>query len=373
MPAYLKLLSSSIAHLLPDPQKFITHLLHATDTMIQNEEPNQTLKTTFDTDFYRHFLPYKNELESVLVDFYQNKYPILKPYTKPIEEAVDLVKYAFDEGMQVVVATNPLFPRQAQLERLEWANLPADKYPFSFVTSYESFHFAKPNPAYYAEIMAYLGWPDEPVYMIGNSLAEDILPAIELGISGFLVLGANPSAMSLPETVEFGTLPQAKKWLNQTSPNIKFNSQKSIISGLIATSAVIDTLFLQIDYFPKSILPSIKRIMNQFLVWEREENLTFLNHYQDSSELIGELYASNDSGLNTKEAIGYAWKEFTNLRGKFVSFLRKQNDSFLFQELTFSFNDCRTAKEVYSLVLGRDQSQLRLLLSTVPNYLPKLQ
>lgn len=372
MPVYLKLLSSSIAHLL-DPQEFLKHLLQATDKMIQNEEPNQTLKTAFDTDFYSHFLPYKTELESVLVDFYKNKYPLLKSYTSPIAEAIDLVNYAFDSGMQVVIATNPLFPMRAQLERLEWANLPADKYPFSFVTSYESFHFAKPNPAYFAEIMAHLGWPDEPVYMIGNSLTEDILPAIEMGIPGFLVSDANPAVLSLPEAVEFGTLLQARKWLSQTSNNTKFNSQKSIIARLIATTAVIDNALLQIASYPKSSLPSILKIMNQFLFWEREENANFLNHYQDSSELINEKDTSNDSELSDLESIDKAWKEFAHLRGEFVSFLRKQNDSFFIQDLTFSFNDCRTAKEVYSLVLGRDQSQLRLLSILIPNHLAKLQ
>ena len=82
-----------------------------------------------------------------------------------------------------MIATNPLFPRTAIYQRLEWAGLPPDKYPFSLIPSYETFHFAKPNPTYFAEFLTISGWPDGPMIMVGNDLEHDILGSSE-GDSG---------------------------------------------------------------------------------------------------------------------------------------------------------------------------------------------
>ena len=56
-----------------------------------------------------------------------------------------------------MVATNPIFPRKAILHRLSWAGLAPEQVPFALITDYERFHFAKPNPAFFAEILAQLG------------------------------------------------------------------------------------------------------------------------------------------------------------------------------------------------------------------------
>ncbi len=56
------------------------------------------------------------------------------------------------------------------------------------ITSYEHLHFAKPQPEYFAEILARLGRQPEEALMIGDSLENEILPAHRLGMSVFHVV-----------------------------------------------------------------------------------------------------------------------------------------------------------------------------------------
>jgi FMN phosphatase YigB (HAD superfamily) len=53
------------------------------------------------------------------------------------------------------------------------------------IPSYETFHFAKPNPAYFAEFLAQLGWPKTPIVMVGNDVESDIGAARQLGLPVF--------------------------------------------------------------------------------------------------------------------------------------------------------------------------------------------
>ena len=54
-------------------------------------------------------------------------------------------------GHKVILATNPIFPREAVLSRLSWIDLTQDD--FDYITTYEISHYCKPNPDYYKEIL----------------------------------------------------------------------------------------------------------------------------------------------------------------------------------------------------------------------------
>ena len=87
----------------------------------------------------------------------------------------------------MVIATNPLFPLKAIQHRLRWAGLPPEKYPFALVTSYETFHFTKETVAYYPEMLAQLGWPDDPVVMVGDDIEREVKPTRAAGLPVFWV------------------------------------------------------------------------------------------------------------------------------------------------------------------------------------------
>ena len=242
---YLKALGKQLASVI-SPEKMIHHLMVATDKMTTKTMPDQTLEETFDRFFYPAIGIPKSELAGKLQLFYDEVFPTLQYLTSPSSAAIQLVNSAFEQGYQIVVATNPLFPRKAITHRLQWAKLPIDQFPFSLVTSYESLHFAKPNPAYYAEILTQLGWPDQPAVMIGDSLDLDIIPASQLGIPGFFV---SQVPVSLPTGLHplctQGNIDQIMPWVHKVDNadiKIKAVTPLACLAILKSTPAGLETL-----------------------------------------------------------------------------------------------------------------------------------
>ncbi len=97
----------------------------------------------------------------------------------------DLIALLRQKRKRLVLATNPLFPRNAIEARLCWAGL--DPNDFEWITDFDNAHFTKPHRAYYAEILDVLGLPAESCVMVGNDGGEDIAPAKSLGMGTFFV------------------------------------------------------------------------------------------------------------------------------------------------------------------------------------------
>lgn len=77
---------------------------------------------------------------------------------------------------QLILATNPIFPRVAVEARLKWAGLRAED--FDYITTYENSTACKPNPVYYQEIMKKTGAVPCECVMIGNDADEDMSAAV---------------------------------------------------------------------------------------------------------------------------------------------------------------------------------------------------
>jgi FMN phosphatase YigB (HAD superfamily) len=190
-PVYLKALGKHLASQL-SPDRMIHELLIGTKRMLENENPLVTLEDAFDAYFYPQLGVEKQIIIDLILDFYTNVFPSLGYLTKQIPEAIRFIRAQISSGNRIVIATNPLFPRIATFNRLVWAGLPVDQVKYEMVTTYEFMHFAKPHASYYAEMLAYLGYPNEPVIMMGNDLEEDILAASNLNIPAFWLTSSEP-------------------------------------------------------------------------------------------------------------------------------------------------------------------------------------
>jgi FMN phosphatase YigB (HAD superfamily) len=211
--AYLKALASHLSGFIR-PDRMVKELLAATRQMILNDRPDLTMEEVFDAAFYPALGVSKTKLEEIISVFYEKEFPKLKSVTAPKADADRFVHWTFSKGHRLIVATNPLFPRTAIYQRLSWAGFPPDKYPFSLISSYENSHFAKPNPAYYAELLAKLGWPDAPVIMVGNDLKDDIQPSAKLGLNTFWVNGGDATVESVGiQSTRSGNLDDLVAWL----------------------------------------------------------------------------------------------------------------------------------------------------------------
>jgi FMN phosphatase YigB (HAD superfamily) len=237
IPAYFKKLSEALAGYV-DPDLMLPALMGGTKLMFANEDPTRKLCEVFDGYFYSKLGIDKNAFQPEIDKFYDEVFPSLGKLTHPRPQAVEFVEWAFSRGFRIVIATNPLFPIKAIHHRLRWAGLPPEKFPFALVTSYENMHFTK-SPAYYAEVLARLGWPDDPVVMVGNDVEMDLLPARKIGIPVYHIVPSGKSEMQ-PAPDSSGPISDLRPWIEKSdllSWMLKFDSADSLLAVLRSTPA----------------------------------------------------------------------------------------------------------------------------------------
>ena len=248
IPSYLQKLGAHMAEV-HDPKVLIQQLLTATQSMLTNTDPSTTLKENFDRDFYPVLGIDYESTTAHIETFYKDRFPDLISCTQFVPSAKELVSKSLSDNLKVIVATNPLFPRTAITQRIEWAGLGDFIDDFELITSYEEYHFTKPNPAYYAEILARLGWPDEPIIMVGNDKELDIEAANKLGIATFWV---NPDTNITHQNIMDGQPISAEGNLSEVFDFIKnsskdhfkaqYKSTDSIIAILLSTPAALGSM-----------------------------------------------------------------------------------------------------------------------------------
>jgi HAD superfamily hydrolase (TIGR01549 family) len=157
--------------------------------------------------FARAFYPVgdyrRQDIEPLLEDFYAHDFPKLRRYTRRDPHARRVVQAALDQGYDVVIATNPLFPATAVQQRMAWAGV--DDLPYRRVTTYENSRAAKPNLLYFEHLLDMLDCPAERCMMVGD---EDMdMVAAHLGCRTFLVPGPRTElAPTTPQPDYRGTL-----------------------------------------------------------------------------------------------------------------------------------------------------------------------
>ena len=87
-------------------------------------------------------------------------------------------------GIQAVLATNPIFPAIATEKRMRWAGLSPED--FLLYTVHENSHHCKPNLDYYRDILNTLSLDPAECLMVGNDVDEDMI-AERLGMQVFLL------------------------------------------------------------------------------------------------------------------------------------------------------------------------------------------
>lgn len=116
--------------------------------------------------------------------FYREVFPSLRRDFGPSTGARSAVKLCLELGLKVAIATNPIFPRDAIIERMRWAGI--DDLKVHVVTTYENMHATKPHAAYFAETAQMLGAAPASCVMVGDDRGLD-MPAADLGMRTFYV------------------------------------------------------------------------------------------------------------------------------------------------------------------------------------------
>jgi FMN phosphatase YigB (HAD superfamily) len=240
VPAYFQALGGHMASRVA-PDVMLRALISGTTLMNESEDPTRTLQEVFDSRFYPKLGIPKEELVEVIDDFYDSIFPNLQSHTRKRSEAFSFVEWALSRGYRVAIATDPLFPRKATYHRLRWAGL--DPQAIELISTFEHFHFTKAHPAYYAEVLGRLGWPEGPSLMVGNDLIRDLEPAHRLGLATYFV--AYDGTPGPGFEAGRGRLLELRSWLESIDLSTlepSFHSRDAILAIMNSTPAVLRSM-----------------------------------------------------------------------------------------------------------------------------------
>ncbi|MBQ2943284.1 MAG: HAD family hydrolase [Ruminococcus sp.] len=208
---YFGLLAKRMAQFGYEPEKLIKTIWQGTKAMMKNDGSrlNEEVFWNVLVSVYG-----KECLDSqpVFDEFYHNEFIGVKDicgFNPLANEAVERIKQA---GYRVALATQPIFPRIATENRVEWAGLQMSD--FELVTTYENIGFTKPVPEYYMEVCSRLGVTPSECLMVGNDVDDDMVTE-QLGMQTFLVTDCliNNSGKDISRYPK-GTLSDLMKILN---------------------------------------------------------------------------------------------------------------------------------------------------------------
>lgn len=261
VPAYFQALSDFLKDRI-EPELMLSALMSGTRKMMENTDPSHTLQQVFDDEFFPKIGISRDEFQPRIDQFYEEVFPTLSYLTSPRPEAVELVEWAVGQGVRLAVATNPLFPLAAIHHRMRWAGLRPDNYPFAVVSAYETFHFTKPHPSYFAEVLGRMGWPDGPIVMVGDDVERDLPGSNALGLATYLINASDATSPMGIKLAGQGTIGDLRPWLERTDPSTlepDFSTPAALIALLMATPATISGLLPSLSKQGQISDPNLKR------------------------------------------------------------------------------------------------------------------
>jgi FMN phosphatase YigB (HAD superfamily) len=370
IPAYLRSLCEHLAPFIP-AEKLVSTLMSGTQAMLDNDMPDKALKEVFDQAFYPVLGIQEADYIQRFDSFYSDEFSKLQELTQFRPEAVSMIEEAFNRGYNVAIATNPLFPMTAIQQRLEWAGLSPEIYPFLLIPSYETFHFAKPNTAFFTESLAKLGWPTGPVVMVGDDFDHDIAPARVLGIGNFWITeNGAPSGEELPTSAGCGNIQDLLPWIDSVQAedlDPDFNRVETMLAVLRATPAVVDAFSgefdsNQWDEHPQPGEWNYTEIMCHLRDVDSEVNSPRIKQVLDESN---PFLPGIDSDKWAQERLYYcqngpeALRDFTTSRIQLLNLLDSLDAADWERSASHAIFGPTSLKELVSIIVGHDQLHIQ--------------
>ncbi len=374
IPVYFKALSGFLEDLVK-PELMLSALMSGTQKMMANNDPSHTLQQVFDAEFFPKLGISREKLQSRIDQFYDEIFPTLSYLTKPRPDAIALVEWALTQGVRLAVATNPLFPMAAIHHRMRWAGLSPEDIPFCAVSAYEEFHFSKPNPAYFAEVLGRMGWPEGPVLMVGDDLERDLTGSHLLGLPAYWI---DTSADAPPVGIDLagrGSIGDLRPWLEVADLSTlepAFSSPEALIALMLSTPAAISGLLKQAQGPDLTRRPvpdewSLTEIICHLRDTELEVNLPRLHMLLELDEpfipaRVTDTWAA-ERDYNSQDIMG-ALQDFTSARMQTVELLRGLTNEWgrKARHAIFGPTDL---KELVKFMIEHDKLHVRQIWSTI--------
>jgi len=167
-----------------DPETFRRGLIGSIDELISSPRSSgETNQDGFYDAFFRLTGLSPEAAQQGFDAYYRDVFPGFSEYGSYVDGALDLIESAHERGFALALATNPIFPRAAVLERMSWGNLSPD--PFTFIAALENTRACKPQIEFFTAVADALDLHPEQCLMVGNDVAHD-LAASSAGMRTYL-------------------------------------------------------------------------------------------------------------------------------------------------------------------------------------------
>ncbi|WP_313119407.1 HAD family hydrolase [Proteiniclasticum ruminis] len=180
------------------PDNFMAILYSSMKAMVKNKE-NRTNEEVFMSVMKEHVGEELPAFQKHFIHYYENDFSVLRDAVNKNTDMLEALEILKEKGYELVIATNPLFPKFAIDQRIQWAELVHED--FSHITYFEDSHYCKPNVEYYSEILETIGKNPQECMMVGNDAEED-LAAGALGITTYLITNHLLNRKSLEYTAD---------------------------------------------------------------------------------------------------------------------------------------------------------------------------
>lgn len=181
---YFGMLADKMAPYGYEKRAFIGAIMRGSEAMYRNDGTRKN-EQAFWESFAACFGDQVRAHEPIFASFYESEFDATRAVCGFDENAAPTLQKCRERGLQVAVATNPLFPEIATRKRLSWAGI--DPESVAFYTTYEDHCYCKPSKGYYMEVAARLGVDPEECLMVGNDVVED-MAALDAGMRVFLLV-----------------------------------------------------------------------------------------------------------------------------------------------------------------------------------------
>jgi len=375
LQAYFRAVTDYVKDLI-EPDLMLPEFFAGTRKMVANTDPSQSLRGVFNSEFFPKFDIEPSIIQARFDQFYAEVFPTFRSLTNPWPEAVSLVEWALSQGYRLAVATNPLFPLSAIHQRLCWANLPPDQYPFEVISSYESFHFSKPNPIFFAEVLGRMGWPEGSVLVVGDDIKRDLLAGSALGLPVFWI---NETDVNVPEGLELagrGSIGDLRPWIESNDLSTlepAFSTPEPLITLMLSTPAVVSGLLEQAkgqDLMRRPVAKewSLTEIVCHLRDTEVEVNLPRLHMLLELDEPFIPARNTDDwaeeRSYNTQD-IWQALSDFTTARVQTVDVLRGLANDVWSRKARHAIFGPTDLLELVKFMAEHDKLHIRQILSTI--------
>lgn len=172
-------------------QNEVVEAFHLATAAMMHPHPGITNREAFEKKFGQAIGVDMKGLWPIFERFYQETFPSLSNGSGPSPGAYEAIAEASRHGLGIAIATNPVFPLSAIVERMRWAGIPASAA--HIITSYENMYACKPHPEYFMQTAKMLDVSPADCLMVGDDPVLD-LPAANIGMKTFFVGNSTEAA-----------------------------------------------------------------------------------------------------------------------------------------------------------------------------------